>query len=101
MPESKHRKNRRRGKNAGADEAASSPLNSAEPFDFKDLDAEEESTPRWYVVTMVGLMILGLLWLVVWYVTSGALPISAAGGWNVVVGFCVIMTGMFMAMKWK
>ena len=101
MPESKHRKNRRRGKNAAAEGAESSPLSSAEPFDFKDLDADEEATPKWYVVTMVGLMIVGLLWLVTWYVTSGALPISAAGGWNVVVGFGVIMIGMFMSMKWK
>ena len=101
MPESKHRKNRRRGKNAAAEGAGGSPLNSAEPFDFKDLDADEEATPKWYVVTMVGLMIVGLLWLVTWYVTSGALPISAAGGWNIVVGFSVIMIGMFMSMKWK
>ena len=50
---------------------------------------------------MVGLMIVGLLWLVVWYVTSGALPISAVGGWNVAIGFSVIMIGMFMSMKWK
>ena len=101
MPESKHRKNRRRGKNAAAQGSENSPLSSAEPFDFKDLDAEEEGTPKWYVVTMVGLMIVGLLWLVTWYVSSGALPISAAGGWNVVVGFGVIMIGMFMSMKWK
>lgn len=100
MPESKHRRNRRRGKNAAA-EAESSPLSSAEPFDFKELDADEDATPKWYVVTMVGLMIVGLLWLVVWYVTSGALPISAVGGWNVAIGFSVIMIGMFMSMKWK
>ncbi|WP_300344038.1 cell division protein CrgA [Nesterenkonia sp.] len=100
MPESKHRKNRRRGQDAAAEASEASPLNSAEPFDFKDLEAEE-STPRWYVATMVGLMIVGLLWLVTWYVTSGQLPLSAAGGWNVVIGFGVIMIGMFMAMRWK
>ena len=101
MPESKRRKNRRRGKNAASEESGSSPLNSADPFDLSDLDDDEESTPRWYVATMVGLLIVGLLWLVVWYVTSGAWPISAAGGWNVMIGFSVIMIGMFMSMKWK
>lgn len=101
MPESRHRKNRRRGKKSGADSSGASPLNSAEPFDFKDLEADEDSTPPWYVATMVGLLVVGLLWLVTWYVTSGALPIAAAGGWNVMIGFGVIMAGMFMSMKWK
>lgn len=100
MPESKKRKNRRKpGQDAPAE--AGSPLNSAEPFDFKDLEAEEETTPRWFVMTMISMFLFGLLWLVVWYVSSGALPIPPIGGWNIVIAFGVMMVGLIMAMRWK
>lgn len=52
-------------------------------------------------MTMFGLMIIGLLWLITWYVTSGALPISTLGGWNIIVGFSIAMVGFFMTMRWK
>lgn len=98
MPESKHRKTRRRGGDKAA--AETSPLRSASEFGVGDL-GEEESLPTWYKSTMFGLMIVGLLWLITWYVTSGQLPIGAIGGWNIFVGFGVIMIGFFMTMKWK
>lgn len=97
MPESKHRKNRRRG---NAESAETSPLRSAQEFGVGDL-GEEESLPVWYRATMFGLMIIGLLWLITWYVTSGQLPISAAGGGNIAIGFGVIMVGFIMTMRWK
>lgn len=98
MPESKHRKNR---SNRAAAEASSSPLRDAEPFDFKDLDGEDDSLPTWYKVTMFGLMLLGLLWIILWYISNGALPVSAAGSWNIAIGFGVAMVGFFMTMRWK
>ena len=50
---------------------------------------------------MFGLMILGLLWIILWYISNGALPVSAAGGWNIALGFGVAMVGFFMTMRWK
>ncbi|GFZ87953.1 cell division protein CrgA [Nesterenkonia alkaliphila] len=99
MPESKRRKKRNTTAQQGGE--SSSALSGAEQFGFEDLEAEEQSLPGWYKVTMFGLMILGLLWLITWYVTSGALPISAAGGWNIIIGFSIAMVGFFMTMKWK
>lgn len=106
MPESKRRKDRgkrsrRNRERAGQEAPAKSPLNDAEPMDLKDLDLEDESLPPWYMATMVGLMILGLLWLVVWYISEGLLPLAAAGNWNVAIGFGVAMIGFLMTMKWK
>lgn len=106
MPESKRRKDRgkrsRRNRDrAGEETQAKSPLNDAEPMDLKDLDLEDESLPPWYMATMVGLMLLGLFWLVVWYISEGLLPIAAAGNWNVAIGFGVAMIGFLMTMKWR
>ncbi|MDZ5077401.1 cell division protein CrgA [Nesterenkonia sp. HG001] len=108
MPESKNRKksDKRSRKNRGRltteDAGASkSPLNDADPFaeDFDDL--EDQGLPLWYRVTMIGLMILGLLWLIVWYISQGLAPIAAAGGWNVIIGFGIAMIGFFMTMRWR
>jgi hypothetical protein len=99
VPESRRRKNRNAGDQQSND--PKSPLSSAEQFSVEGLDGEDESLPLWYRVTMFGLMIVGLLWLITWYVTSGALPISAAGGWNIIIGFSVAMVGFFMTMRWR
>ncbi|MBD0292657.1 MAG: cell division protein CrgA [Jiangellaceae bacterium] len=57
---------------------------------------------RWVAPTMVTLLLLGLVWLVVYYVTEGDLPLmSALGGWNLVVGMGLITAGFFTATKWK
>lgn len=99
MPESKRRKNRgERGKQSTEPTSA---LSGSSSLEFQDLEGDDDSLPTWYRVTMFGLMILGLLWLITWYVTSGALPLSAAGGWNIIIGFSVAMVGFFMTMRWK
>ncbi|MCH8563467.1 cell division protein CrgA [Nesterenkonia sp. YGD6] len=98
MAESKHRKNRR---TRDKTETKKSPLNDADPKEVKDLELEDDSLPLWYRATMIGLMILGLLWLIVWYITQGAAPLQAAGGWNVIIGFGITMVGFFMTMRWK
>nr|WP_179441354.1 cell division protein CrgA [Nesterenkonia sandarakina] len=98
VAESKQRKNRR---TRGKTETKKSPLNDADPKDVRDLDLEDESLPLWYRATMIGLMILGLLWMIVWYITQGAAPVQAAGGWNIIIGFGIAMVGFFMTMRWK
>ncbi|WP_120004044.1 cell division protein CrgA [Nesterenkonia muleiensis] len=99
MPESKRRKNRApRGQQPSE---STSPLSGAEQFGFDDLEEDNESLSTWYKTIMFGLMIVGLLWLITWYVTSGDLPVSAAGGWNIIIGFSIVMVGFFMTMRWK
>ncbi len=98
MAESKQRKNRR---TRDKTETKKSPLNDADPKELKDLGLEDDSLPLWYRATMIGLMILGLLWLIVYYITQGAAPVPGAGGWNIIIGFSIAMVGFFMTMRWK
>lgn len=59
-------------------------------------------TPRWYVVLMLGLMILGLLWLVVNYIAGDKIPfMSALHAWNYLIGFALMIIGLLMTMGWK
>jgi hypothetical protein len=63
--------------------------------------AEAAPNPTWWAPVFVTLLVLGLIWIVVFYVTQGAWPIQAFGYWNLIVGFGLLLTGFAMTMKWK
>jgi hypothetical protein len=56
--------------------------------------------PPWLVPTMVGLMLLGLLWIVVTYLTRTDYPIPNLGNGNLAVGFVMLFAGLFLATRW-
>ncbi|HEX2360434.1 MAG TPA: cell division protein CrgA [Jiangellaceae bacterium] len=57
---------------------------------------------RWVAPLMVTLLVLGLLWIVVYYLTESSLPLmSALGGWNLVIGMGLITAGFITATKWR
>ncbi|HKU10803.1 cell division protein CrgA [Sinomonas sp.] len=58
-------------------------------------------TPQWYKYLMFGLMVVGLLWIIVFYVTQGLYPVPALGNWNILVGFGVAITGFLMTLRWR
>ena len=58
-------------------------------------------SPRWLVPTMVTSMVLGLLWIVVYYVTQTEYPIQSLGNWNMAIGFGLIGIGFALATRWK
>ncbi|GAA1172077.1 hypothetical protein GCM10009584_11260 [Ornithinimicrobium humiphilum] len=59
------------------------------------------SNPGWFVPVMCGLMILGVLWVATFYVTSGDWPIAAIRYWNLAIGMGMIMAGFGMATRWR
>lgn len=55
-----------------------------------------------YVAVMLGLMVLGLLWLVVNYLAGDKIPFMAElGPWNFGVGFAFMIIGLLMTMRWR
>lgn len=62
---------------------------------------EETSNPPWFVPTFVGLLVLGLVWVVVTYISQGRFPIPPLGSWNLAVGFGFILVGFGMTMRWR
>ncbi|MDR0365258.1 MAG: cell division protein CrgA [Bifidobacteriaceae bacterium] len=57
-------------------------------------------SPPWWAPTMVTVMILGGLWVVIYYLSGGAWPIEAIGGWNLAVGFGLVLAGFGMTSGW-
>ena len=51
---------------------------------------------------MVTLMLLGLLWIVVFYVAGDRIPfMQSLGSWNFAVGFGAMVAGLIMSMRWR
>lgn len=59
-----------------------------------------KANPGWFVPLFCALMIIGLIWAVVYYLTS-SYPIPAIHQWNLLVAFGFIMAGFIMTMWWR
>ncbi len=59
--------------------------------------------PVWFKPVMFGFMLLGLIWIVLYYVTSAGLqlPVPALGQANIFVGFGLVLVGFLMTPWWK
>jgi uncharacterized membrane protein len=55
-----------------------------------------------YVAVMLGLMLLGLAWLVVNYLAGDKIGFMVAlDAWNFAIGFSLIVVGLLMTMRWR
>jgi hypothetical protein len=50
---------------------------------------------------MVTAFLIGLLWIVTFYVTQTRFTIPGIGAWNMIVGFSFIGVGFSLATKWR
>jgi len=58
--------------------------------------------PPWFVPVMLTLMVLGLLWIVVFYVAGSRIPFMVSlGAWNFAIGFGAMVIGLIMSMRWR
>jgi hypothetical protein len=73
----------------------------------RDSDAPN---PVWFAPVMFGFMLLGLVWIITYYVTGAQFPLGSGlgaanpfniGNWNIAVGFGIAMVGFLMSTRWK
>jgi len=63
-------------------------------------------SPPWYPIVMASVLLLGLAYMVVYYLTSSGtdphVPIMASlHAWNFAIGFGVMLLGLVMAVRWR
>ncbi|HCU92993.1 MAG TPA: hypothetical protein DHU96_09750 [Actinobacteria bacterium] len=58
-------------------------------------------SPPWLVPTMIGCLLVGLVWISLFYITGQQLPVAALGAWNLVIGFGFIIGALGLATKWR
>jgi hypothetical protein len=66
--------------------------------------AEFKPVATWYKVIMFGLMILGLVWIVTFYIAQMVgvdIPVPGIGNWNILIGFGLALVGFIMMMGWR
>lgn len=57
---------------------------------------------RLYLSVMFGFMLLGLIYLIVYYLAQEDIPFMASlGAWNLLIGFGFWIVGLVMTMKWR
>lgn len=58
-------------------------------------------SPKWLAPLMVTLFLLGLLWIVVYYLAPSLPLIADLGNWNMLIGFGMIMGGFVLSTRWR
>lgn len=64
------------------------------------LEVKDES-PKWLVPVMLANFIFGLIWIVIFYISSTSYPIPGIGAWNMMVGFAFVGVGFSLATRWR
>jgi hypothetical protein len=56
----------------------------------------------WFVVLFLGLMVIGLAWLLVFQLAATSIPFLAdLGPWNYAIAFAFMITGLLLTMRWR
>jgi len=63
---------------------------------------KRKPSPVWLAPLMLALFGIGVLWLVVFYITQGDMPfVSGLENWNLLVGFGFIIAGFGLSTQWR
>lgn len=71
------------------------------PNAFPTSKEHEAPNPDWWVPVMVVLFLVGLVYIVITYLSGSKYPIPGIGNWNLGAGFALIMVGFLMTMRWR
>jgi hypothetical protein len=56
---------------------------------------------RFFAPIMCTLLVAGLAWIVVFYITETKFPVPNIGYWNLGIGFGILLTGFGMTTRWR
>jgi hypothetical protein len=65
------------------------------------IEHEVVESPKWLAPVMVANFLIGLIWIVIFYVSSTSYPIPGIGAWNMLVGFGFVGIGFSLATRWQ
>ena len=62
---------------------------------------DDAPNPVWFKPVMFGFMLVGLVWIIVFYLSNQQWPVPALGNWNILVGFGIMFIGFLMTTRWR
>ncbi len=63
--------------------------------------AKKKPSPTWVPVTALTLIVVGIGWLVTFYLSSGLYPVAPWGYWNLAVGFSALVASLLVLSRWR
>lgn len=63
--------------------------------------ARKKPSPPWVPVSAVALIVFGIAWLVVFYITTGQYPVASWEYFNLVVGFGAMVGSLAILSRWR
>lgn len=59
-------------------------------------------SPPWYPILMAAFLLIGLAYIVVYYMAAESIPfMNSLGSWNFAVGFGFLIVGLGLAVRWR
>ena len=55
----------------------------------------------WFKPVMIGFMLLGLVWILVFYISGMQYPIPGLSNWNLAIGLGIALIGFLMTTRWR
>jgi hypothetical protein len=63
---------------------------------------EQRVSGRWVPITGSVLLVLGVVWIVIFYVAGSGIPLMGdLGNWNLLIGMGAIVAGFLVFTRWK
>ncbi len=55
----------------------------------------------WFKPLMFGCLLLGLAWLLVYYISDSQWPAASLGNLNIAIGIGIMLVGFLMTTRWR
>jgi hypothetical protein len=66
-----------------------------------EVAAAKAESPKWLAPVMVANFIIGLIWIVIFYISSTNYPVPGIGAWNMLIGFGFVGVGFSLSTRWQ
>jgi fatty acid desaturase len=63
--------------------------------------AKKKPSPTWVPITALVLIVVGIGWLVTFYLSAGLFPIGTWGYWNLAIGFSALVASLLVLSRWR
>ena len=67
----------------------------------KAVPLSQRVSGRWVAPLMVTFFLIGLAWIVTFYIAGTVIPGTDLQNWNIVIGFVLLGAGFVTATRWK
>ena len=63
--------------------------------------ASRKPSPMLLPISAVALIVIGITWLVVFYLSQGLYPVLSWGYWNIAIGFGAMIAALALLTRWR